>query len=463
MPFLFTTLLLITTVLIGVHYYLEKKRQHWQLLDPFNAFLAVFFIIYVLEPLGFYKPLHTSYGDPILYRTQLSIIWALPWLLLGYHLKVSQRIGLKFPNMPAKLRPDLLQVAGLVMICLGIFGYAYSANSAGGLTAWLAVGRGGTDYEATTGYGVVLETFLPVGVILLLLRVEMNPTLLPTRLVIWGLAVLQWLWFVYLGSRGRTILFLLSLVAIFYLPRRKAPSLWLACLVAIPLFLLAAFQAQYRDRFTNLSLHLDQLTWSEVKTKILPASLGGDIGQDNGRSLGDLEYNCTTAVVDCVPTYVPYNYGGTLLELLTHGIPRALWPNKRYPLYEYQTPIMETRDLSRNWNMTNTSAFLRGPAFTYVGYWYHAGGYVALALAGLFTGAMLRWVRTYLDRDPNNQGNLILYLMLLPIGFQDAASTPFYWLFSLPLSLIPVIIFMFWARDREAADSSAPQPALTSG
>ncbi len=455
--FLFDFLIFITMVLIGVHLYIEKRHNHWQLIDPFNACLGVFAVIYIFEPIAYFDALRSAYGDGGMLLTQLWIIWAIIWLMVGYQLPFSRKLGNKLPSMPASLRPELLAGAGGVMIALGILGYLYTFASAGGIWNWLSVGRGGTNLEATTGYGVVLETFLPIGVILLLLRVELIPCATTYRVVVWSLSALQWLWFVYLGSRGRTILFLLTMAAIYYLPRRKSPPLVLAFVGAVFLFLLASFQAHYRGQFTGLSFHLNDLSVQEVKNNILPHSLGGMRGEDTGKSLGDLEYNCVAAVIDVVPSQVSFNYGFTLLELVTHGIPRAIWPNKVYPLYLAQTPVMRARELSRSWAYTPTTEFLKGPAFTYVGYWYHAGGGVALLLAGLFTGAMFRGIRCYLDRDPTSQGNLILYVLLLSIGFMDAASTPFYWLFSMPLSLIPVIIFLHWSRTDNAQPKLIPQ------
>jgi hypothetical protein len=457
--FLLELLLLLTVAVVGIHVLIERRRNHWQLIDPLNIMFGVFIIIYVFEPIAYFDALRSAYGETTLLRTQCYVIWAMICLTVGYHLPVSRRIGLALPSMPSRLRPELLHASGFAMIIIGLLGYAYSISSVGSISEWLSVGRGGTDYMSISGYGYMLESFLPIGVVLLALGVELNPTPIGFRVFIWILCGLQWLWFVYLGSRGRTILFLMTCAAIFFLPRRKNPPLWATAIVAAALFLLASFQAHYRGQFTGLSFHFDELSWSEVRARILPVTLGGTLGENNGASLGDLEYNCIAAVVDCVPEYVPYNYGGTLLELLTHGVPRAVWPEKRYPLFEYQTPIMEMRDLSRNWSFTPTSAYLSGPSFTFVGYWFHAGGAIGLFLGGLFTGSMMRWIRMYHDREPGSHGNLVFYLILLPIAFSDAATNPFWWVFSMAISILPLIIFLFWARVRQ--ESHVPAPQLT--
>src|SRR5262249_15644695 len=142
-----------------------------------------------------------------------------------------------------------------------------------------------------------------------------------------------WLWFVYLGSRSRTILFLIGLTAAYYVPRRRNPRVIAIVGAFVGLFLLTSFQAFYRGQFTDFSFHLEQLNWDDVKAKILPKAFGGERDSTAfSKGLGDLEMNCVLAVIEQVPQYVPYNYGYTVLELFTHAVPRNIWPTKHYPL-----------------------------------------------------------------------------------------------------------------------------------
>src|SRR5262249_6405404 len=154
-------------------------------------------------------------------------------------------------------------------------------------------------------------------------------TPMPPRMCVWALGALQWIWFVYIGSRARTGVFMLTMIAAYYLPRRRNPAVWRILITVLLLSFLVGFQAEFRGQFTDLSFNFKELSWEKVKAKVLPASMGGTKGSRG--TLGDLEITCTTAVISLVPETVGYNYGYTLLEVPTHAIPRYFWPDKIYP------------------------------------------------------------------------------------------------------------------------------------
>ena len=123
---------------------------------------------------------------------------------------------------------------------------------------------------------------------------------------------------------------------------------------------------------------------------------------------------------------------------------------KRYPQYEAFTPIYQMEDLSRYWVPNVTTPILAGPAFGYIGHWYAVGGAVALVFAGLFTGGLFRAVRTILNRPEKREGDLVLYmLVIVPIGFGEAASTPLFWILTLPPMLMPLLVLVYLARRRD--------------
>jgi hypothetical protein len=86
---------------------------------------------------------------------------------------------------------------------------------------------------------------------------------------------------------------------------------------------------------------------------------------------------------------------------------------------------------------------LTGPALTFVGHWYYVGGAVGLLLGGLLTGILLRFVRELYDRNPGNAADTILYSFLFGIGFIEAAATPWFWMWTLPFVVLPVLGVIF--------------------
>jgi hypothetical protein len=127
-----------------------------------------------------------------------------------------------------------------------------------------------------------------------------------------------------------------------------------------------------------------------------------------------------------------------------------MWPEKRYPHFEAFTPIYQRADLSEYWVTYATTPILAGPAFGYIGHWYAVGGPIALVFAGLFTGGLFRAIRTIFNRPEKREGDLVLYmLVIMPIGFGDAASTPLFWIFTLPLILMPLLVLLYLTRRRD--------------
>lgn len=445
-------LLLCVVGLFFIHFVIERRRGHWMLIDPFNAFWGGVLVCYVFQPITYYEQLQSEYGSAVLVETFVAIIWTLLWIMAGYHSRLGPRVGRKLPPMPSQVRADLLSVAGMILVGLGLVGYVIQVGTAGGFQNWISQGRGGTDWSSLNGYLAALEYFLPAGVTILVFTAELMSASRTIRAAVWSLAGIQWLWLVYLGSRSRTIMFLGTLAAAYYLPRRKNPRWWLVATAGVLLFLLTTFQAQYRGNFTNLSFNLNDLDSRQVMKSILPKQLGGNMGEDTGKPMGELEFNCVAAVIDLVPKQVDYNYGYTLLELVTRPIPRAIWPAKRYPQLEAQTPIMQLRRLSSFWIETENGRYLGGPAFTFVGYWYQVGGFVALCVAGFLAGVGFRTIRMVYDRMPGNAADIMMYTLLLPIGFYEAASNSLSWMFYLPLIILPVFFLLRISRGSSQPD-----------
>ena len=420
------------------------SRRRLLLLDPLFAFWAGIFVVYILQPLSF-RPIFIEWHSEELVDAALAwTVLGLLCVLWGYEWDLGMRLGLKLPQAPEKLCPTKLTMAGYGLSAVGLIGYSCLFASAGGMREWLAVGRGGTDYENISGYVAQMPDLLPVGIILLLFQMHFHPSPLPKKILLWLAAALIWWWFLYLGSRSRLIGFTIAGTGAYYLPRRKSPPLLLAGSVFIGLFILSNFQQAYRDKFTNLSLNLDQIDLSEAKGTALPYFLGGDPNLQSDALANGVEFNCVLSVVELVPDKVPYNYGYGYLEVFTRWIPRALWPDKIYPQMEAVQGVLREGGLSGA--NVRDSEILMGPAFTFVGSWFYVGGPVALVFGGLLTGVLFRAIRTIYDRGNRNEGDILVYVSLIGIGFGEAASTPLSWLITLPVALGPLLLILFLCR-----------------
>ncbi len=448
---LLADLLLLAMVLaMGLHARACARRGQWFLLDPLNAFWAGALVCYVWQPIAHFDTLVSWRGGEVVETTLLMVLVSVVGLVVGYESRMGHRVGRSIPAMPARLRFDRLVLAALVLIALGIVGWGIFVASAGSWSEWISVGRGGTRMEnLSSAYVAQLHSLLPVGVGLLLFSVEFHGVRGGWRMATWLVAGTQWLWFIYLGSRSRTIFFALLMLAAYFLPKRRNPPVWTIPVMAAAMVVLVQFQTTYRGKFTNLSIW-GNLDYEEVKESAPQWLVSG--ASRSGVSAG-VEFNCAAAVVELVPEVVDYNYGYTHLELFTRPIPRALWPDKIYPMYRAYTPLFREARLSTTVIPSAKEYLLMGPSFTFVGHWYSVGGPIALVIAAILTGVMFRGIRSIYDRQPGNEGDIVLYASLVPLGFGEAAGEPLFFLFTLPFTLGPLLLVLWFCR--------APAPSVT--
>lgn len=440
-------LILAIVGLMAAHSYRLHATGRWMAFDPLNFLWAGAAVVYVMQPVMYSESLRSWRIPGILEKTLLWILITLAFVIVGYETRLGASVARALPLPPSRLKPMGLVVVSTLFIGLGFLGYAYLASTAGGMEAWLSVGRGGTDWAQVSKYLALLENFLPLGVAILLFHVNMHRAGLVVRLIAWIFAALMWLWLVYLGTRSRTIIFTGVVMMAYYLPRRRTLPLWVGVLVFVLLFFLVRFQEHYRDQFTGLSFNLGDIDPTEAKARILPTFLGGSkLAKEELVSTG-LEFNCAMAVVELVPDTVNYNYGRCFLEFVTRVIPKQLWPEKPYPHYEAFTPIYDQGDISASWVEGTHTPILAGPAFTLVGHYYAIGGPLALALGGLFTGTLLRSVRSYWDRLPGGEGMMVVFPFTSSIGFFEVTGTPLFWIFTLPFVLVPLIAMLYFCRE----------------
>jgi len=444
--------LLAIVALIAWHARACARRGRLFILDPLNAFWAGVLVCYVWQPVIHHDTLVSWRGIEVVEKTLLMAVLAVLGVIIGYESRLGRGLVGFIPAMYPRLRPDRMAAASLALIGFGVAGYAYLVATAGGWSAWLSVGRGGTNWEEVSGYLAQLHSLLPVGVGLWLFHVELHGVRGPKRLIAWFAGAAQWSWFIYLGTRSRTIVFALLMLAAYFLPRRRNPPLLLVPIAMAALLVLVQFQGAYRSHFTDLTI-FGNLDLQEVRAAAPDWFLKGST-RPGDVSTG-MEFNCAAAAVEVVPDRVDYNFGYPHLELVTRPIPRALWPDKIYPALRAYTPLLREGNISATPIRTAKEYLLGGPAFTFVGHWYAVGGVVAVVLAAVLTGALFRGLRGVYDRRPDSEGDMVLYATLIPIGFGESASEPLMFLFTLPFTLFPLLLVLHLCRDGAHARSAA--------
>jgi hypothetical protein len=446
-----SSLLLVAIVLlIAGHTLYLMRRGRWLALDPLNAFWGGVVVVYIIQPIQFGDVTSSWHSPGILQATLAWALLAFGCVVLGYEASWGLKWGKALPHMPTRLNPGRVTMAGCGMIALSLVGYIYLIGTAGGFWTWLATPRGGTNWAVVNSYIATLIYLLPVGISLLLFRVNLWRTPAWAATIVWCLEGLFILWCAYIGSRSQVIAGVMTMLAVYYLPRRSNPPVWLMATCFLGLLLVVSFMASYRSYFANLSFNFEEMDFGEVEQRVLPEFLGGDAKLQKREVAGGQDFNCVMSVIDLVPQEVDFNYGSCLLEFVTRLIPRSVWPDKVYPHYEAFTPICEKARLSSWIVPTSQRLILAGPAFTFVGHWFAVGGPFALVAAGFLTGCMFRMIRTIYQRTAGSQGDKILYLFLMPIGFGEAAATPMFWIFGIGVFLVPIVALLFICREASA-------------
>jgi hypothetical protein len=427
------------------------SRKRWHLLDPLNFFWAGMLTIFVSQVFSDGATLLAWHGAEEIERTLLAAIFLSAFAIVGYESSIGFRHGLQLPAIATRMLPQRLYVLAWIIIGLAMCGYGLLFYRVGGIDEFLAVGRGWAEPVRDLPIPAFLQTLtlqlpaaLPIGCLLLVLHAEIfhRPPL--TRLVAWIFMGALWLWFLYLGSRSRLVFTTLAALAAFFLPRRKSPPLVLGVAVFAALMLLTAFQQHFRHRFVNLSFNIAEETEGEMLETILPSFMLPDEVREERLISAGTELNCVITVLKLVPGEVPYNYGYGFLELITRWIPRAIWPSKFWPHTESMQGVLAKGGLS--FHVDEGTGLLTGPAFTIVGYWFNAGGWIGLAIGGWLGGWLTRVLRTIMDRSTLHHAFLVLYPPLMGLPFLDVASTPFYWVYFVPFTLGPAVLAVWLCR-----------------
>lgn len=430
---------LMIVVLLGLlvwHLRLQVRRRRFMLLDPLMMFWAGILVCNVYEPFQDGVTYLSWHGDAVFLKSLALVILGCTFVVIGYDGPIGVRLGNLLPPFSRGRRIRGISVLGISSLVIATVGYVLQWRTSGGLREWLQVGRGATDYEALSGYSASLIHFLPLGVFLLFFYSNTRPVSRSYRLLTAALVCFTLYWHLYLGTRSRLILLATLLLAAYYLPKRKSPSTLLSIGLFLAMFLATRAQMYLRENFTDLSLNLtnvdsidalDILTpWKEPKGELASFVSPGS------------EFNVLLTTVELVPSRVDYNYAYGLLELFTRPIPKSVWPSKPYPGLEAVQGVLREGRLSQ-WGPATTD-MLSGPAFPFAAYWYYALGIIGVILGAIATGILLRTIRQIHDRDPGTEGNLLVYALLLNVGFAEAASTPLAWVYVIPITLVPLVV-----------------------
>ena len=445
------TLLLFAIVLVPVVSVAREWRLagSWHFLNPVNAFWLTFLYAGVAQPLLSQEKWIPFYGEA-------TFVQALAmFLVLG--IAFAAGYGLPFARRASRLLPDFVAPSqekifwtGLLLVGIGLLGYVMVMNASGGPALYLSSPRENTNFELS-GYVYTLPRVATLGLMILLCQAFSLREAYFYKVSVVLLGLLNLLWQAYTGTREGTITIMVILFGSIYAAQRRNPPV-LATLVLLPtVFFVFGFIPTYRGGFRDLSFNL-----KDEPTEIVDRSFGffsdPDFGnqapsvykRDKGPDLWS-DFGMAISVAYYVPERVGYDYGYMLLETLTHGIPRALWPGKIYPESESWDRFHQVSGIS---DAINLAGFRAGPSPTMPGKYFYIGGWLGLILGGLFSGFCFRFLWEFLSRQLHLITGVILLVASAGLGGMELIH-PLAWSvnFWLPTVFVPFLLFTRLTRD----------------
>ena len=437
-------LLVIAVAAVPVLFYSFWAGKDWWFLDPINTFWPVYILFGVFQPLAFREGWMEIYGEGTVLITLGMFVLAGGCVCAGYRLDLGRWLGLRLPVQRGQDNVGRLIILGFVAIACGVAAYASVIKIAGGIASFLSTSRTNIDYSQTSNSLLSVLSLVPLGLFILLCTCyAANSHQVLKRVALVG--TLSWgLWCVYSGTRSGVISTAVILFGSIYGRKRNNPSVGISVLALAAVVVLVGFTTQYRGIFYG-----GHFNSGDSVTEAIDASLTSFTESKGGSVPMGAEFSMAEAVIQNVPSQVPYDFGHMLLEMLTRPIPRSFWPDKLYPEGEAWDRIHRVAGTA-GWQ--NNAGYLSGPAPGLVGKYYYIGGVEGVILGGLWTGVFLNAVRTYTRRYPPVAQSLIAVGCFI-LGFSEMnnpLSLEFGWLPSTGVGLALIILL---SRKRQRAVS----------
>ena len=434
-----------------------RAEGSWHFLNPVNIFWLAFVYVGVVQPMLTADKWIPFYGRDVFLHTLAMFLLLGIAFAVGYSLPYGPRLSRVLPDFS---RPSQTKIffAGLVLIGLGLLGYFLIMRASGGPDYWLSAPRYNTNFDNLSGYTYTMPRLATLGIMILLCHAFTQREAYLYKFGLVGLALMTTVWQAYTGTREGTLMMLVILYGSVFAALKRNPPLIATAVLLPTLVFIFGFIPTYRGDFQNLSFNL-----KDKPAAIVDRSFGffsdPDFGsqapstykEDKGPDLWS-DFGMAISVVYYVPDKLGYDGPFMLLETITHGVPRALWPGKIYPESIAWDRFHRVSHIS---NSPNLEGYLAGPSATMVGKYYFIGGWPGIILGGLFSGFCFRFLWEFLRRQLRYVTGVILLVASCGLGGMEMLH-PFGWsvFFWLPTVFVPFLIFVWLARD----NSAPPEP-----
>jgi hypothetical protein len=362
-----------------------------------NVALGVMFVLRPLALIVAGQPLYSGRFDtnPTFDRVLLVALTGCLAYTLGYSSSLGQRLGRRIPAPATELHRDTAWVSASSLIAIGLIGYGVYAVQAG--VSPLTILRGGlppSPDAQTTAYLYSAPNLILPALLLFMYVGTAGRRWLSLGAVMGGGGLLAFA----MASSGQRLglLLLVSCVAVYPMLRSGWRPRTVTLLVFLPVALITVSAMRDVSRTEGGIVGFGSLLESASRS---PSQMWTQF------TLGaDTEMFSALAVeLQMVPASVSHEPGSAMLSLVSHPVPRAIWPGKP-----------STADDVLNLEMGRTSqSGTAGAAFSIFGGFYYDSGFIGVAAYMFCVGIGLRSLYAYLVSHPANDLVRMIYSSML--------------------------------------------------
>lgn len=404
-------LFLIGVVLIGPLIHKAVKGQ-FDILEPLVWINGSFLIMFFARPIALID------SDSFVFRERYDISGTFDAALvvalagcfgiqLGYCSGFPKRVAANTPPLPSTFHPSTSVLLSIGMIAIAIIVYWQTRV---------------TGESASTAYIYLLPYLMaPACMILTHLGRFYRSTVL--SVIAYLIIASYCLLLIPTGKRLTLMQIVMAFIILFMLRHHYRPRF-----IGVVVSLVAAFYLTTSLR--DLTMGNDLFTaWGSIMTHV----------QDTSGSLQTFFTSNDTEMFDglaqeltIVPESLKYQHGSSLYLLVTHIIPRSLWPDKPYG----------AEDLL-NQQLFETDLGMAGVAYSILGGFYYDSGILGVIIGTFFLGLTFRFVWEYFRYNQNNDVVCMIYAASLPFTISIARGNLQY-LLAVALFIVAPIVVVAW-------------------
>jgi hypothetical protein len=365
--------------------------------DPFEpmawaiACLATMFVI---------RPVSLIVFDELVYRERfalertfdLALLGALVGVItlyLGYYSPLGRAFARRLPAPPSRSSTEGVVAISALLVALGLAGYAVFVAQAG-VSAVTGVQA---DPTASTAY-LYLAPFLIIPAGLALVKTGLDRRaggLVVIGILLAGLLALQ-----LTPQGGRLwLLVLLASFGVYALLRPNwRPRLWLVFALLVPtLFLIVSMRELEAENGFRGFVEALETTWQSPADSARELVTGPDTEM----------FDALAVEMQVVPSQLDHSPGSALAALITHPVPRRLWPDKPFPSDSMLNEYL--------WDVEATDASV---AYSLLGGFYFDAGLLGIGIGMVIVGVGLRTLWTWFLLNRANDWVTVTYAAALP-------------------------------------------------